>query len=165
MTRLPVTPLFGTECLRNRLPRTQRVGSLPLRPKGSARYRIRGHRRKNDRSRLEAGLGAPISSPRRHARHPGLRPGRRGSRRAPRRTELTVNPGDRPARARFRSAAGGLSAIAMGSRAAVLQVRIHLPPAESQTNFRFAPLSPTDGRRRSVYEPPRYCWYRTRRSR
>jgi hypothetical protein len=59
-------------------------------------------------------------------------------------------PANRPARARFRSAAGGLSAIAMGSRAAELEVRIHLPPAESQTNFRFAPLSPTDGRRRSV---------------
>ena len=38
---------------------------------------------------------------------------------------------NRPARARSRSAAGGLSAIAMGSRAAVLQVRIHLPPGES----------------------------------
>ena len=26
-------------------------------------------------------------------------------------------------------------------------------------------FKPTDGRRRSVYEPPRYCRYRTRRSR
>ena len=77
-------------------------------------------------------LRRPVSSPRRHARHPGLRPGRRGSRRAPRQRGARCVPGDRPARARFRSAAGGLSAIAMGARAAVLQVRIHLPPAESQ---------------------------------
>jgi len=34
-------------------------------------------------------------------------------------------------------------------RKSPIQVRIRLPPAESQTNFRFAPLSPTDGRRRS----------------
>jgi len=44
-------------------------------------------------------------------------------------------------------------------------VRIRLPPPASRTNFRFASLSPTDGRRRSVYEPPRHCRYRTRRSR
>ena len=43
----------------------------------------------------------------------------------------------RPARARLRSAAGGLNAIAMGYRAAVLQVRIHLPSSGESANHRF----------------------------